>query len=110
MRYRSLADGRSAFPFRLPGLVLLAMFTPSASADQPPAPLQTFVRDYCTSCHNDVDKKGRLSLTSLAFDSKDAANLAVWIKVHDRVQAGEMPPKSRSRPDAARQKTFTGGL
>ena len=30
--------------------------------------------------------------------------------MHDRVQAGEMPPKSRARPDAARQKAFVEGL
>jgi len=36
--------------------------------------------------------------------------LAIWIKVHDRVKAGEMPPSSRPRPDATRQKAFIEGL
>ncbi|MHB1422628.1 MAG: DUF1592 domain-containing protein [Gemmataceae bacterium] len=71
---------------------------------------KAFVNDYCTRCHNDVDQKGRLDLTRLAFDPNDSANLAIWIKVHDRVQAGEMPPRSRVRPDAARQKTFVDCL
>jgi hypothetical protein len=57
-----------------------------------------------------VDKKGRLDLTRLAFDPKDSANLAVWVKLHDRVRAGEMPPRTRARPDAARQKAFVDGL
>ena len=64
-----------------------------AGAAEPTAPDEAFVGDHCTSCHNDVSKKGRLDLTSLAFDPKDPANLAVWIKVHDRVKAGEMPPQ-----------------
>ncbi len=65
-----------------------------------------FVEDYCTSCHNSVDRKGRLDLTSLALEPNDPANLAIWIKVHDRVKAGEMPPAGRQRPDAARQQAF----
>ncbi len=81
-----------------------------AHANEPAAPDKIFVRDYCSKCHNDVDKKGRLDLTGLTFDPKDPANLAIWIKVHDRLKAGEMPPKSRVRPDAARQKTFVDGL
>ena len=54
-----------------------------------------FTDRYCSSCHNDVDKKGRLDLTRLAFDPNDSANLAVWVKVHDRIEAGEMPPRKK---------------
>jgi hypothetical protein len=111
MRNRSLADGRLASRLRLLGLAVLAMFAArTAGAAQTPPPVQTFVRDHCASCHNDVDKKGQLDLTKMPFDPKDTANLAVWIKVHDRVKAGEMPPKTRARPDVARQKTFVEGL
>jgi hypothetical protein len=81
-----------------------------AGAAEPIAPDNAFVGDHCTSCHNAEDKKGRLDLTTLTFDPKDAANLAVWVKVHDRVAAGEMPPKSRPRPDAAGRKAFVGEL
>src|SRR4051812_38657202 len=90
--------------------LLAVLLARPAGAAGPAAPDQAFVRDYCTSCHNAEDKKGRLDLTGLAFDPGDAANLAVWVKVHDRVQDGEMPPRSRARPDAARQKAFVAGL
>ena len=111
MRSRSPADGRSVSPLRLFGLAALILFAagPVGAADSA-APDQAFLSDYCTRCHNDVDKKGRLDLSNLAFDPSDSANRAVWIKVHDRVKAGEMPPRSRPRPDAARQKTFVEGL
>src|SRR5579884_3060575 len=96
---------------RLLGLAALALLAVAlAGAAQPPAPDKTFVQDYCTSCHGGVSKKGQLDLSTLAFDPEDAGNLAVWIKVHDRVQAGEMPPATRPRPDAARQKAFVAGL
>jgi hypothetical protein len=111
MRPRSLENERSAFRLRLLELAALALFAAGrVGAAEPAAPDRAFVSDHCTRCHNDVEKKGRLDLTRLAFDPNDSANLAVWIKVHDRVKAGEMPPRSRARPDAARQKTFVEGL
>src|SRR4051812_30959771 len=95
---------------RLPllGLAVLTLFT--ARPADAAGPDSAFVSDHCTSCHNETDKKGRLDLTRLAFDPNDSANLAVWVKVHDRVQAGEMPPRSRRRPEAARQNAFVEGL
>jgi Protein of unknown function (DUF1587) len=57
-----------------------------------------------------VSRKGQLDLTGLKFDVSDLANRAVWIKVHDRVKAGEMPPRGKAPPDADRQKTFFEGL
>jgi hypothetical protein len=111
MQPRSLANKRSATCLRLLGLAVLALFAAQpVGAAEPAAPDLGFVSDYCTSCHNDVDKKGRLDLTSLVFDPSDSANLAVWVKVHDRVQAGEMPPRRRARPDTARQTAFVEGL
>src|SRR5439155_17435561 len=35
----------------------------------------------------------------------------LWVKIHDRVAAGEMPPEdAEQKPDAARRKTFVAGL
>ena len=111
MRPRSLADRRSASRLRLLGIVVFAVFAArSVGAAEWAAPDRAFVEEYCTRCHNDVDNKGRLDLTSLAFAPGDPANLAVWIKVHDRVKAGEMPPRGRARPDATRQNAFVEGL
>lgn len=94
MRHRLLADGRGAFGLRLLRLAVLALCVARpARAAESSAPDPAFLRDYCTRCHNDVDKKGRLDLTRLAFAPNDSANLAVWVKVHDRVKAGEMPPR-----------------
>lgn len=98
MRHRSLVDGRGGSRLRLLGLAVLVLLGGrSAGAVKPSAPDDAFVSDYCTTCHNDVSKKGRLDLTSLAFDPSDPANQAVWVKVHDRVKAGEMPPSGRAK-------------
>ena len=111
MSQRLLADWRGAFRLWLLRIAVLALLAVGpAGPVESAAPDDAFVSDYCASCHNDVSKKGRLDLTSLAFDPSDSANLAVWIKVHDRVKAGEMPPRNRPRPDATRQKAFVEGL
>ena len=111
MRHRSLGDGRGRSCLRLLGLAVLVLLAGrSAGAVELAAPDDAFVSDYCTSCHNEVSRKGQLDLTGLEFDASDPANRAVWIKVHDRVKAGEMPPGGKARPDADRQKTFVEGL
>jgi hypothetical protein len=93
------------------GVAVLALFAAlPVHAAELPAPDRAFVADHCTSCHNEVDRRGRLDLTSLVFAPNESANLAMWIKVHDRVKAGEMPPRTRARPDAARQTAFVDGL
>jgi hypothetical protein len=65
-----------------------------------------FTDRHCSSCHNDVDKEGGLDLTSFAFTPTDPANFAMWVKVHDRVQSGEMPPKEKKRPAAVEISPF----
>ena len=69
-----------------------------------------FLDRYCSSCHNDVDQEGGLDLTSLKFSPADSANFLTWVKVHDRVHAGEMPPKEKKRPAAAALNSFVDGL
>ena len=44
--------------------------------------------------------KGGLDLTALKPDFADAENFARWVKVHDRIESGEMPPKKKPRPPA----------
>ena len=108
MRHRLHGDERNLPRLILLGLTMMTLTAAgSARSAEPAAPDKVFVRDHCAGCHNADDKKGRLDLTALAFDPKDSATLAVWVKVHDRVAAGEMPP--RKKPDAAARKGFLAG-
>ena len=63
------------------------------------APVHAFLSATCFECHDADTKKGSLDLTSLAFAPDDANNVATWVKVHDKVRAGEMPPLKKPRPD-----------
>ena len=69
-----------------------------------------FTGKYCAGCHNGTAKSGGLDLTAYAFEPSTPANFAEWVKVHDRLRAGEMPPKGIPRPDASEQQVFLAGL
>ena len=89
------------------GLGLIAV-APIASAATPPLAERAgaLIESYCAGCHDDVEKKGGLDLTALKLDPTDAANFRSWVKVHDRLQAGEMPPQGKKRPDATELEAF----
>ena len=69
-----------------------------------------FIDRHCAGCHDDVEKKGGLDLTALAFTPGDPKNFTAWVKVFDRVAEGEMPPKKKPRPEPAELAAFTQAL
>lgn len=77
-------------------LAALAVASPVRAA--PPA---AFFTAHCISCHDADAKKGGLDLTALKFEPSNVDSVALWVKIHDRIQAGEMPPKNKPRPPAA---------
>jgi mono/diheme cytochrome c family protein len=75
-----------------------------------PAEVGAFIEKNCAECHDPDLQKGDLDLTSLKFDLDDPKNFARWVLVHDRVSAGEMPPKKKARPAPAELAKFTASL
>jgi hypothetical protein len=73
-----------------------------------PAAAKAFIEANCASCHDDVEKEGGLDLTALTLQPEERKNFATWLKVHDRVTSGEMPPKKKARPPAGEVASFTG--
>jgi hypothetical protein len=90
----------------LPTAILGAIVAGALAAAEPSPEVAAFTDRHCSSCHNDVDREGGLDLTTLAFNPADAGNFLAWVKVHDRVQAGEMPPKEKRRPAANETTAF----
>jgi hypothetical protein len=107
--------------YRKPAALLAALlaltcgaFAAEAPATVPPVLLPAALRDfsdrYCSGCHNDSDLKGRFDFEALSFDLTGEATFAQWTKIHDRIVAGEMPPKEKARPDADEQAHFLAVL
>lgn len=59
--------------------------------DLPPA-VANLVESTCLDCHNSAVQQGGLDLEAAPFDPSSRSPFATWVKVHDRVAAGEMPP------------------
>jgi hypothetical protein len=75
-----------------------------ASAAEP----RVFLEKHCYECHDKETRKGGLDLESLGSEKKQ---LDHWIKIHDAVADGEMPPaKKKSQPTASEKAAFVAEL
>lgn len=89
-------------------LEVLALVTPGAG-DEPPVSADlnpraaALIAAKCVSCHGTDEPQGGLNLTSLPFALGDRTIRARWIRIHDRVDHGEMPPDEGDLTDEQRQ-------
>ncbi|HCR30961.1 MAG TPA: hypothetical protein DIV79_13190, partial [Opitutae bacterium] len=73
------------------------VFVSSSAAESLPRTLDALLENHCLDCHDDVERKGGLDLYSLDWNLADPHIGEIWVKVHDRLVSGEMPPKKKSR-------------
>lgn len=92
------ASSRRVFPFTI-ALALL----PAVSQAEMPARLGSLIEQSCVECHDKETAKGSLDLTTLSFDLNDRSVRDRWVRIHDRVESGEMPPKEEDLPKDLRQ-------
>jgi hypothetical protein len=92
------------------GTSALLLGAPARGATALPEGTAGFIDRHCSSCHNDVDKEAGLDLTALKYAPDNAENFLTWVRIHDRVQSGEMPPKEKRRPEPADQADFVRGV
>lgn len=74
-----------------PLLVLFLLPATSFSFEPKVRPL---IDAHCVECHGEDVQKGKLRLDG-------EVSMSTWIKVHDRIAAGEMPPKKSEPPPQA---------
>ena len=82
---------RSIYP------LLLATILPflPATLHAADADLRGYLEAHCFDCHDAATKKGGLDLEALPMQLDAGERFEKWAQVHDRIAAGEMPPKSR---------------
>jgi hypothetical protein len=81
---------------RSTALAFFLLLSPALPAADPIA----FLDQHCVECHDADMKKGGLDLTMLETGFAEAKSFATWVKVHDAIAKGEMPPKKKPRPPA----------
>ncbi|MDX1981919.1 MAG: DUF1592 domain-containing protein, partial [Bryobacteraceae bacterium] len=74
---------------RLPAIPSILLLSPLFLQAGPPR----LIEQTCTGCHNQKTSMGGLDLTTLPFHLSDRSNRDRWIRIHDRIEKGEMPPK-----------------
>jgi len=74
--------------------LLLTTLPALHAAEKAPQSIATLIEQNCYDCHDAETKKGKLDLTALTFDLVDQKTMDRWVQVFDRVENGEMPPKS----------------
>lgn len=82
----------------------------AAAAPAMPAAAQGFLRQNCLGCHGRTAPKGGLDLAATPFQPGNPGNFDLWVKVADRVSAGEMPPKEAAQPAPAARAAFVSAL
>jgi hypothetical protein len=69
-----------------------------------------FLKQNCVGCHSGDDAESGLRLDSEAVTLGDAEIRRRWSFLYDRVQRGEMPPKSADQPAEAARQAFLKSL
>jgi len=83
-------------------LLVVNLFAASLLTAALPPKLKPILDQACLGCHSKTTAKGGLDLTSLPFDLNDHSTRDRWIRIHDRVEKGEMPPSAALLPAAKR--------
>ena len=66
------------------------------AVEQPPKAAVEVLESACLDCHQGEEAEAGLDLTELAWRLDDRKVRQHWIRIYDRVKAGEMPPDSQS--------------
>ena len=110
-------SGSAALTFRvlLPVVLLGATTVARAAADAKkttsanfPAAVKTFLVNHCVACHDGEDGEGGLNLAALQSNLDAPGGMTRWIRIFDRVRAGEMPPQEANRPKQKEIGKFLG--
>jgi hypothetical protein len=88
-------------------LMVCVATAPAAEFD---AESRAFFVKHCSDCHDAAAKEGGLDLAALSRDLSDTETLRRWVRVYDRIAAGEMPPKSAPQPEAAAKDSLLASL
>ncbi|MEC8557637.1 MAG: DUF1592 domain-containing protein [Planctomycetota bacterium] len=81
------------------------LFAQPAHADD----LQSLIDASCVACHDEATET-RFDFTKLDRNLDNPDSFRSWVKVFERVNSGEMPPKSEPRPDPELQTSAMGSL
>ena len=91
-------------------LIHVALAGAPLRADEALASHRRFLDQHCGRCHSGKKPKGGFEVGSLSPDLADPDSRKRWLTVLDQLQTGEMPPKEKPRPPAAKVEALTNWI
>ena len=73
-------------------------------------PFESFLEKHCIRCHGAEDEQGDVRIDRLSRDFTSAADSHLWAEVVERVNSGEMPPKTERQPTQDEIASFVRSL
>lgn len=92
----------------------IALLFGAVDAGFPSELIEAFLSKHCYECHDDLTAESDLDLLNLDLDFSTPGGMNTWTTVFRRVEAGEMPPPEKARPDPGELESFlthlSGGM
>ncbi|MCE9607693.1 MAG: DUF1592 domain-containing protein [Planctomycetia bacterium] len=73
-------------------------------------PFEAFLEKHCVRCHSAQKEQGDLRIDRLSRDFKSGTDTHHWAEALDKVNSGEMPPKTEPQPTQAEIAAFVTSL
>jgi hypothetical protein len=95
-----------------PVLALLVVLATTCAYAEPDdtGPLAAFLQTNCADCHAGDAAEGGFDLENLDHDLGDPEALSRWVRIHDRLAGGEMPPQDAPAPNEQAKADFLSSL
>ena len=84
--------------YRKPSFTLLTALLsfsgvfPAPASAQVPGEIAALVKKHCVDCHSGDKPEAGLNLAALKFETAEPRVFATWVRIHDQLASGEMPP------------------
>jgi hypothetical protein len=88
---------------------LIAADTNLSFTSMPPT-VKAFIAKNCAACHHPPNPPLGIDLTALTFNLSDVDTFGRWVRIHDAVRDGKMPPGGRNLLREADREAFVNAL
>lgn len=91
----------------------LTNLSPAASrapSTQVPSAVKEFIDNHCAACHHPSNPPAGIDLTTLSFNLDDVETFNRWVRVHDAVRDGKMPPGGKNAIPQSDRTAFVSAL
>jgi hypothetical protein len=92
------------------GLLAVVVVAVSAVPVLADSQFAAFLQAHCADCHAGAEAANAFDVGKLGDDFETPSAHAKWVRLHDRVATGEMPPKDHPQPTDTQRAAFLAPL